>query len=175
MHWIKSHYMLLDWVIELLRHNQGTPKECVVVGRVGILLLSIFPLKLVEGGWTFCSRPKIMLFNEGILPISMSMLNQWRTWKLQKDALRKQMIKLRRIRTQEGSEENIREEALLGASYHGRARLAELLMAPDLILPHIAAHALTTTCCIGFVDVMDTLMNCGRSLLSVYCYRPLPE
>ena len=71
------------------------------------------------------------------------------------------MIKLRRIRTQEGSEENIREEALLEASYHGRARLAELLMAPDLILPHVAAHALTTTCCLGFVDVVDTLMNCG--------------
>ena len=71
------------------------------------------------------------------------------------------MIKLRRIRTQEGSEENTRGEALLGVSYHGRARLAELLMAPDLILPHIAAHALTTTCCIGFVDVVNTLMNCG--------------
>ncbi|KAF8408396.1 hypothetical protein HHK36_007546 [Tetracentron sinense] len=53
------------------------------------------------------------------------------------------------------------EEALLEASCHGWARLAELLMGSDLIRPHVAVHALVTACCRGFVDVVSTLMKCG--------------
>ncbi|KAF3435204.1 hypothetical protein FNV43_RR22291 [Rhamnella rubrinervis] len=53
------------------------------------------------------------------------------------------------------------EEALLEASCHGRARLAELLMSSDLIRPHVAVHALVTACCRGFVDFVDTLIKCG--------------
>lgn len=51
------------------------------------------------------------------------------------------------------------EEALLEASCHGRARLAELLMSSDLIRPHVAVHALVTACCRGFVDFVDTLIK----------------
>ncbi|KAK9276201.1 hypothetical protein L1049_005732 [Liquidambar formosana] len=53
------------------------------------------------------------------------------------------------------------EEALLEASYHGRARAAELLMGSDMIRPHVAVHALVHACCRGFVDVVDTLIKCG--------------
>ncbi|KAF7129356.1 hypothetical protein RHSIM_Rhsim10G0008700 [Rhododendron simsii] len=53
------------------------------------------------------------------------------------------------------------EEALLEASYHGCARLAELLMGSDLIRPHIAVHALVTACCRGFTDMVDALIKCG--------------
>ncbi|XP_010453541.1 PREDICTED: ankyrin-3 [Camelina sativa] len=53
------------------------------------------------------------------------------------------------------------EEALLGASCHGRSRFAELLMGTDLIRPQVAVHALATACCRGFVDVVGTLLKCG--------------
>lgn len=51
------------------------------------------------------------------------------------------------------------EEALLEISIHGHSQLVELLMASDLIRPHIAVHALVTACCRGFVEVVDTLMK----------------
>ncbi|KAJ6751472.1 hypothetical protein OIU85_001954 [Salix viminalis] len=53
------------------------------------------------------------------------------------------------------------EEALLEAGFHGRARLAKLLMGSDLIRPHVAVHALVTACCRGFEDVVGTLLECG--------------
>ncbi|KAJ6949311.1 ankyrin-3 [Populus alba x Populus x berolinensis] len=53
------------------------------------------------------------------------------------------------------------EEALLEAGFHGRARLAELLMGSDLIRPRVAVHVLVTACCRGFADVVDTLLECG--------------
>ncbi|KAF8046409.1 hypothetical protein N665_3725s0001 [Sinapis alba] len=49
----------------------------------------------------------------------------------------------------------------MGASYHGRPRLAELLMGTDLIRPQVAVHALATACCRGFVEVVGTLLKCG--------------
>lgn len=51
------------------------------------------------------------------------------------------------------------EEALLEASCHGNAKLVELLMASDLIRPHLAVHSIVIACCRGFVDVVDTLMK----------------
>lgn len=57
------------------------------------------------------------------------------------------------------------EEALLEASCHSRARLAELLMGSDMIRPHIAVHALVTACCRGFADVVDTLMKVNIVIL----------
>lgn len=51
------------------------------------------------------------------------------------------------------------EEALLEACFHGKAKLAELLMATDLVRPHIAVHALVCACSRGFVDVVDTLIK----------------
>ncbi|KAH9603712.1 hypothetical protein KSS87_007463 [Heliosperma pusillum] len=53
------------------------------------------------------------------------------------------------------------EEALLEASYVGRARHAELLMGSNLISPQVAIHALVTACCRGFLDVIDVLIKCG--------------
>jgi hypothetical protein len=57
------------------------------------------------------------------------------------------------------------EEALLEASCHGCARLAELLMGSDMIRPHVAVHALVTACCRGFVDVVDTLIKVNIVIL----------
>lgn len=51
------------------------------------------------------------------------------------------------------------EEALLEAGFHGRARLAELLMGSDLIRPRVAVHVLVTACCRGFADVVGTLLE----------------
>ena len=34
-----------------------------------------------------------------------------------------------------------------------------LLMASDLIRPHVAVHALVTACSRGFVEVVDTLLK----------------
>ncbi|KAJ8510161.1 hypothetical protein OPV22_000595 [Ensete ventricosum] len=53
------------------------------------------------------------------------------------------------------------EEAVMEASLHGRARLAELLMGSDLVRPPVAAHALALAASRGFVDVVDTLIECG--------------
>lgn len=51
------------------------------------------------------------------------------------------------------------EEALLEASYLGRARHTELLMASGMISTHAAVHAFVTACCRGFVDVVDTFIK----------------
>ncbi|KAG6394613.1 hypothetical protein SASPL_145202 [Salvia splendens] len=53
------------------------------------------------------------------------------------------------------------EEALLEVSIHGHSQLVELLMASDLIRPHVAVHVLVTACSRGFVEVVDTLVKCG--------------
>ncbi|XP_047975239.1 serine/threonine-protein phosphatase 6 regulatory ankyrin repeat subunit C [Salvia hispanica] len=53
------------------------------------------------------------------------------------------------------------EEALLEVSIHGHSQLVGLLMASDLIRPHVAVHALVTACSRGFVEVVDTLLKCG--------------
>ncbi|XP_034707198.1 ankyrin-3 [Vitis riparia] len=76
-------------------------------------------------------------------------------------AVREGHLEILEILLKAGASQPACEEALLEASCHGRARLAELLMASDLIRPHIAVHALVTACCRGFVDVVDTLMKCG--------------
>lgn len=51
------------------------------------------------------------------------------------------------------------EEALLEACSHGRAKLAELLMASDMIRPNVAVHSLVTASCRGFTDVVATLIK----------------
>lgn len=76
-------------------------------------------------------------------------------------AVREGRLEILEILLKAGASQPACEEALLEASCHGRARLAELLMGSDLIRPHIAVHALVTACCSGFVDVVDTLMKCG--------------
>ncbi|KAA8530119.1 hypothetical protein F0562_004828 [Nyssa sinensis] len=76
-------------------------------------------------------------------------------------AVREGHFEILEILLKAGASQPACEEALLEASCHGRARLAELLMGSDLIRPHIAVHALVTACCRGFVDVVDALMKCG--------------
>ncbi|KAG6396438.1 hypothetical protein SASPL_142588 [Salvia splendens] len=53
------------------------------------------------------------------------------------------------------------EEALLEACSVGRARAAELLMASDMIRPHIAVHALVVASSRGFVDSVAALIKSG--------------
>lgn len=61
------------------------------------------------------------------------------------------------------------EEALVGASCHGRSRFAELLMGTDLIRPQVAVHALATASCRGFVDVVGTLLKVSFHLVVLKC------
>ncbi|XP_068646230.1 uncharacterized protein [Aristolochia californica] len=76
-------------------------------------------------------------------------------------AVREGHVEMLEILLKAGASQPACEEALMEASWHGRARLAELLMGSDLIRPHVAVHALVAASCRGFVDVVDTLMKCG--------------
>ncbi|KAH0860885.1 hypothetical protein HID58_089146 [Brassica napus] len=76
-------------------------------------------------------------------------------------AVREGHFEVLEILLKAGASQPACEEALLGASCHGRAELAELIMGTDLIRPHVAVHALATACCRGFVDVVGTLLKCG--------------
>ncbi|CAL9156185.1 uncharacterized protein LOC135587807 isoform X1 [Musa acuminata AAA Group] len=53
------------------------------------------------------------------------------------------------------------EEAVVEASLHGRASLAEFLIGTDLVRPRVAVHALVLAASRGFLDVVDTLIKCG--------------
>ncbi|EXC31354.1 hypothetical protein L484_017635 [Morus notabilis] len=77
-------------------------------------------------------------------------------------AVREGHYEILEILLKDGASQPACEEALLEASCHGRgAKFAELLMASDLIRPHVAVHALVTACCRGFVDLADALIKCG--------------
>ncbi|CAL5325396.1 unnamed protein product [Camellia sinensis] len=76
-------------------------------------------------------------------------------------AVREGHLEILEILVKAGASQPACEEALLEASYHGRARHVELLMESDLIRPHIAVHSLVTACCRGFMDVVDALIKCG--------------
>ncbi|XVE84124.1 hypothetical protein DITRI_Ditri16bG0144500 [Diplodiscus trichospermus] len=76
-------------------------------------------------------------------------------------AVREGHLEILEILLKAGASQPACEEALLEASCHGQARLAELLMGTDLIRAHVAVHALVTACCRGFVEVVETLMKCG--------------
>ncbi|KAK1438780.1 hypothetical protein QVD17_04590 [Tagetes erecta] len=77
-------------------------------------------------------------------------------------AVREGHLQIFEILLKAGASQLSCEEALLEASCHGRAgKFIELLMASDLIRPHIAVHALVTACCRGFIDVVDALLKCG--------------
>ncbi|KAF5961685.1 hypothetical protein HYC85_002894 [Camellia sinensis] len=75
-------------------------------------------------------------------------------------AVREGHLEILEILVKAGASQPACEEALLEASYHGRARHVELLMESDLIRPHIAVHSLVTACCRGFMDVVDALIKC---------------
>ena len=74
-------------------------------------------------------------------------------------AVREGHLEILEILLKAGASQPACEEALLEASCHGQARLAELLMGSDLIRPHVGVHALVTACCRGFVEVVETLMK----------------
>ncbi|CAA7031427.1 unnamed protein product [Microthlaspi erraticum] len=76
-------------------------------------------------------------------------------------AVREGHFEVLEILLKAGASQPACEEALVGASCHGRSRFAELLMGTDLIRPQVAVHALATACCKGFVKVVETLLRCG--------------
>ncbi|KAI3713276.1 hypothetical protein L1987_71850 [Smallanthus sonchifolius] len=77
-------------------------------------------------------------------------------------AVREGHLEIFEILLKAGASQLSCEEALLEASCHGRGGdFIELLMASDLIRPHIAVHALVIACCRGFIDVVDVLLKCG--------------
>ncbi|XP_060958069.1 uncharacterized protein LOC115701364 [Cannabis sativa] len=76
-------------------------------------------------------------------------------------AVREGHLEILEILLKAGASQPACEEALLETSCHGRAKFAELLMASDLIRPHVAVHAMVTACCRGFVDLVDALIKCG--------------
>ncbi|XP_022775640.1 ankyrin-2-like [Durio zibethinus] len=76
-------------------------------------------------------------------------------------AVREGHIEILEVLLNAGACQEACEEALLEASYLGYARPATLLMATDMIRPHVALRALVSACCRGFVDVVDTLIKCG--------------
>ncbi|KAL6294297.1 hypothetical protein ACE6H2_002439 [Prunus campanulata] len=76
-------------------------------------------------------------------------------------AVREDHLEILEVLINGGASQQACEEALLEASYLGRARPAEMLMGSDLIRPQAAVHALVSACCRGFVHVVDTLIKCG--------------
>ncbi|XP_076896547.1 uncharacterized protein LOC143549544 [Bidens hawaiensis] len=77
-------------------------------------------------------------------------------------AVREGHLEIFEILLKAGASQLCCEEALLEASCHGRGgSFIELLMASDLIRPHIAVHALVIACCRGFIDMVDALLKCG--------------
>ncbi|CAL0299170.1 unnamed protein product [Lupinus luteus] len=76
-------------------------------------------------------------------------------------AVREGHLDILQILLKAGASQAACEEALLEASFHGHAKLAELLMNSELIRPHIMVHALVAACCRGFIDVIQTLIKCG--------------
>ncbi|KAJ9564174.1 hypothetical protein OSB04_000140 [Centaurea solstitialis] len=80
-------------------------------------------------------------------------------------AVREGHVEIFEILIKAGASQPCCEEALLEASCHGRGgKFVELLMASDMIRPHIAVHALVTACCRGFIDVVDVLLKCGVNI-----------
>ncbi|XP_027151183.1 ankyrin-2-like isoform X1 [Coffea eugenioides] len=76
-------------------------------------------------------------------------------------AAREGHIEILKMLISGGAAQSACEEALLEACYLGRARPAELLMASDMVRPHVAVHALVTASFRGFKDFVDTLLKCG--------------
>lgn len=74
-------------------------------------------------------------------------------------AVREDHLEILEVLINGGASQQACEEALLEASYLGRARPAEMLMGSDLIRPQSAIHALVSACCRGFVHVVDTLIK----------------
>ncbi|CAL5349024.1 unnamed protein product [Camellia sinensis] len=117
----------------------------------------VTPLFLaVHGGNAMLVRKLLCKFNIGA-DVNQKLFRGFATTA----AVREGHLEILEILVKAGASQPACEEALLEASCHGRARLAELLMGSDLIRPHVAVHALVTACCRGFKDVVDALIKCG--------------
>lgn len=85
-------------------------------------------------------------------------------------AVREGHIGILEVLLKGGASQSACEEALLEASYLGRAKPAKLLMEASMIRPHVAVHALVTASCRGFVDFVETLIKVSHSVyFSVLC------
>lgn len=80
-------------------------------------------------------------------------------------AVREGHIEVLEVLLNGGAAQAACEEALLEACNVGQARAADLLMASDMIRPHVAVHALVVASSRGFVDSVASLvkvfMTCG--------------
>ncbi|XP_071688601.1 uncharacterized protein [Rutidosis leptorrhynchoides] len=76
-------------------------------------------------------------------------------------AVRGNHVEILELLLEAGASQLACEEALIEASHIGSARPAKTLIKSDLIRPNVAVHALVIASCRGFVDVVDTLLNCG--------------
>ncbi|CAJ2668029.1 unnamed protein product [Trifolium pratense] len=76
-------------------------------------------------------------------------------------AVREGHLKVLEVLINGGASQLACEEALLEASYVGRATFAELLMQSNMIRPPVATHALVSACCRGFIEVVDVLIKHG--------------
>ncbi|KAJ1410614.1 Ankyrin repeat [Sesbania bispinosa] len=76
-------------------------------------------------------------------------------------AVREGHLKILEVLINSGASQLACEEALMEASYVGRARFAELLMRSNMIRPQVAIHALVSACCRGFIEVVDVLLKYG--------------
>ena len=74
-------------------------------------------------------------------------------------AVREGHLKVLEVLLNAGASQLACEEALMEASYLGRARFVELLMQSNMIRPQVAVHALVSACCRGFVEVVDVLIK----------------
>ncbi|KAG5093310.1 hypothetical protein JHK84_048898 [Glycine max] len=76
-------------------------------------------------------------------------------------SVREGHLKILEVLINAGASQLACEEALMEASYLGRARFAELLMQSNMVRPQVAVHALVSACCRGFVEVIDVLIKHG--------------
>ncbi|XP_014493370.1 ankyrin-3 isoform X1 [Vigna radiata var. radiata] len=76
-------------------------------------------------------------------------------------SVREGHLKVLEVLINAGASQLACEEALMEASYLGRARFVELLMQSNMIRPQVAVHALVSACCRGFVEVVDVLIKHG--------------
>ncbi|XP_052187449.1 uncharacterized protein LOC127798144 [Diospyros lotus] len=76
-------------------------------------------------------------------------------------AVREGHVEILKILLNAGAAQPACEEALLEASNMGQAKPVELLMSSLMIRPHVAVHALVTSSCRGFFDVVNTLIKSG--------------
>jgi len=74
-------------------------------------------------------------------------------------AVREGYLEILEVLLKAGLSQPACDEALLEASYVGRARHAELLMGSNMISLQVAVHALVTACCRGFLDVVSLLIK----------------